>query len=1034
MRLSRNIDSMQTTAGDIDRDGDTDILFCVGQPPADPGASNDTRTGTCTLLLNEYRATKEIGFAVDSRVFPRETWPYAVRPLLADYDHDGDDDVLLFPTQRRDLIQILRNDSEGRNVRLQMFDGLPGPQVGPVRKVLEVAAGIDPDLTRNAHTLVVINDQYPVQVLELNREASNYLDVSEDRFGKGQEPLAATGDLFDIDGDGQKDLVLQNKTYGLGLWINTPGRAFRDESFRFSTLEPFPFDALDLIAQDFDRDLGLDMLVVGNGNDPHRLLLQELPTTTPSPTDPMRFRDATLEAGLGVTPEVGAVGVFLHRGECDYGVNLFMGRSRSNERADSSVHFFADNSAARIIRPDKTGRAQAEFRGACLEGGDGDDTLVGHRVSSALNGGPGNDVLQALAGITVMSGGSGKDRFEARGVTIIRLPLDEIDAGDVIDCSGADQVIVDSPLTRKRLIAAGVEFINCFPNAGCFEDLASREPRLGLPLGHTHDDDHSDEDNTPDEFGDCHDVRTVLSVSDLTLDPGLEGMEFGDGLGFAANYGSGYGTCTANEQCYPLELDLCRTGTGSIPFGGQQGKCDPSSGSGQDGPVPEWCHDPFWARYRYEELQQLFQADGRRLVIPITFWLIRSQAATLAGNCTIAGHESPASLSEWADSIAAAMNSGAAFFGRWGVRFDYQFRIHSVASNSNYVVDAENDRCRVDLAPGGDEPNSVGALVDEFELDVFNPGELNIYLSDIGGVSWSSVATVNGTQAISFLLLRGSAGAFLHEMGHGLGLPHPYANNVSASGTNPEDSESRDSWLARAFPDDATDRLFFCSSDAQCDGIDADDGWCAKGPGQLLGFCKNLKKDCANDGDHICDTPWDSFPCFKHVGNNEGAVCTTHDDCQSESSVRGRAYLTQCSGSGYCVKVNCVQNSDCGSGSFCADGTCVIWQPGTDSCCDLNTDIRPGFDHNACFEQRPNGTVVSVPGVGSSTTWPYHDNIMAYHRPRGRPRTATLGQRDQAVCKPAIKQSMGLFCGSPGQQPTVTTLLLAPRCNPREFW
>jgi hypothetical protein len=283
---------------------------------------------------------------------------------------------------------------------------------------------------------------------------------------------------------------------------------------------------------------------------------------------------------------------------------------------------------------------------------------------------------------------------------------------------------------------------------------------------------------------------------------------------------------------------------------------------------------------------------------------------------------------------------------------------------------------------------------------------VNVYLTDRGGIDWSSQAVVNG-QKVSFLLLRGGAGAFGHEMGHGLHLDHPFELNTSPSGTAPNDSESRDSWLMRAFPDENIDRLNRCANNAQCNGIDAPPGDCRKAPGAALGFCSNLKRDCALGGDAVCDTPWDTFPCWKGVSSSLGKGCDTTADCQEEVSSRGIAYMTVCGGHGICLKTPCNSNDDCGGGSFCADGTCVIWKSGVEACCHLNTDLEAGFQHNACWERRPSGAVVPVPGVGAATTWPLHNNRMSYHAPAGRVRSFTLGQRDQSVCKVSYRDTYG---------------------------
>jgi hypothetical protein len=363
--------------------------------------------------------------------------------------------------------------------------------------------------------------------------------------------------------------------------------------------------------------------------------------------------------------------------------------------------------------------------------------------------------------------------------------------------------------------------------------------------------------------------------------------------------------------------------------------------------------------------------------------------------------EAPPSLAAWHDSFTKAMASTTSLFATWGIGFDYAFRRLDVPADSPFLVDPDDDSCRVQLAhsPGTDDVNAartIGALLTAYP-NAYRPGQVNVYLSDVpptgqgngSGVSWSS--------PVKFIVLNGSAGALAHEIGHEIGLGHPYSNNLAASGTDPDEAESRDSWTRRPFPDPTTNRLAVCNSDAFCNGVDAPAGVCRKAPAAIFGFCQNLKKDCAENGDGICDTPWDATPCFQGIGPRLLDSCTDDDDCHATSTFRGTSYLTECV-SGRCREVQCAGNADCGGDSWCAAGNCVNHKDGFESCCDLHTDRRTGFVHNACWERRPNGSVISVPGVGSSTTWPFLQNVMGYHKPTGIPKTLTFGQRDRVVC------------------------------------
>jgi hypothetical protein len=297
----------------------------------------------------------------------------------------------------------------------------------------------------------------------------------------------------------------------------------------------------------------------------------------------------------------------------------------------------------------------------------------------------------------------------------------------------------------------------------------------------------------------------------------------------------------------------------------------------------------------------------------------------------------------------------------------------TVPSDSAFVADAEDDRCRVKLVhaadPGdADENRTIGNLLEAYP-GYYRAGQVNVYLTDVAPAGSGAGTGVSWSDPVPFIILRENANAISHEMGHRVGLPHPYSNNIVAAGVEPGEAESRDSWNNRPFPDVTRDRLHVCGSDAVCAGIDAPAGDCRRAPGAIFGYCRNLKLDCAEDGDHVRDTPWDAIPCFGGVGANEGGPCTSTADCQKLNSARGTSRRTRCA-QGYCVEAGCTTSADCDGGSWCAGGHCVNYKSGIDACCELHTDRRTGFVHNACWERQPGGAVVASPGVGNATTWP----------------------------------------------------------------
>jgi len=974
-------DPVRLGAGDFDRDGDNDLVVC--------GAAR-RRGPACWIVWNCRRETGRLGFSCGRAPHIIDTFAAAFTPLIGDIDGDRDLDILLLPREEHDRAVVVRNDSHQQRGKLTVARGIL-PLTGPIDDAAMVVTDGSP------FAIIVAAQHKAPRLFEyddttgtfVDRSAQRGLSSNRARTRAGHTRHVAAGDL---NGDGLPDIVVHSR-WGTAVLVQDETGVFHQATTR--GLTDLRFDAEGIVIEDFNRDGRADIFVAADKPVRSRLFINQTPQT-PLGDPALIFSEQGSAIGLRSKEGLTRPSVFREARECDFAIQLAL--ADQQRRGGSIVFTFPDDSPGKTIvaNPSQL-QTTATFNGACVQGSDGPDTLVGHRFSSVLRGGGGDDTLIARAGLTVMRGGPGIDTFKAAGFTLIQLPADEVQRGEVVDCSDAHQVWIDSPLTYGELKSAGIRFINC---GGEAVECDADEHTPGSTTG-------SEEDSF-----DCHHVPLVVSTANLGLPPTARALKFGLSLGFVAKDGFGFGSCRFNFDCAALGLDVCLTGIGLPPSSGG-GRCYPSDFDGGVGPVLEWCRDPFWARYRYDQLREVMDFDGLRLVIPVTFWLPRSAAAATNGGCA-AGNPATNSIRVWHDSIADTMSAAMSFFGRWGVTFDYQFRTFTVPEDSAFVADPDSDRCSTNLSQTDSDPNSVDQLIAQFP-DKARPGEINIYLADVGGVSFSKTATVDN-QDISVILLRGDATAFGHEMGHGLGLGHPYDNNISASGTDPLNAESRDNWFRRPFPDPGLDRLHACAVDADCTGVDAPPGDCSKAAGQALGYCRNLKKDCAEDGDHLCDTPWDSTPCFIGVDNNLGFPCLSDGDCQVVDSnpERGTAYLTHCGSAGLCDKVECTDSDDCDGGSFCAGGTCVIWRPGIEACCSIHTDRGPGFDHNACYERRPNGTVVPVSGPGPNTYWPLDDNIMSYHKPIvGRQRTTTDGQRDQIVCNAGYRKDLGLILRKP---------------------
>ncbi len=954
----------RVASGDLDGDGDLDLVLCT----TEPGRSR----GTCRVLFNCLRDSGAPRFDCRREASALPIDGSLLTPHLLDQDGDGDLDLIVVNAGQERSSWVFRNDLNRAVAAFTLLDPDTLPLTGPAEQ-LGVMVSRDP--VRRV-LLYVGGAAQPLFLFD--ELTQKYVPVSGGPSFPGFTG-GVTVAVGDVNGDTLLDLLVKTGPRQVVILLQDRAGGFTAVDGAGAGLGPSLPEIDDQVLVDFDRDGQLDVLITSRSGGAALFFNQ----TSPRTPDELRFAPGLEPAQSAAGLRISNAAVFHQVAACDHAVDLALGSVENRER--TMLMRFPDESGAKTVQvPTQAGTLlfDAPFRDACVEGTPGPDRISGHRVRSHLSGGPGDDELIAKAGVTVMRGGPGRDTFRAAGTTIILLPLEDIVRGEKVSCGHAETVLIDSPLSIDRLIAAGVQFDGCFSECG------------------------------PDEE-DCHAGKNRAFVADLKLQAGMAAMEQGSQLGFVSDYGLGFGTCNESSDCWALGLDVCRIATGQPPSGGQIGACYPSNFVGTEGPVPEWCFDPFFARLRREEIENLYFSDDRQLVFPVVFWIVRSDATDALGNCPFFT-DRPNTLGEWHQDIAATMDTAAAFYGRWGIKLDYQFRLVTVPSDSVFVSDPETDRCRTFLElppPYGEEGsnNTVQDLLAQFP-QAYRNGEINVYLTDTGGIDFSGKLTKNG-KTYRYLLLRGGASAFGHEFGHGLGLAHPQDGNSVRANLSPDTAESRDSWFQRPFPDPFFDRLHACTSDAQCNGADADPGNCLIAPGATEGFCQNLKKDCALDGDHVCDTPWDATPCFQGTANNLGAACTKHSDCQAVKSSRGTAYLTYCGG-GFCIKRECTQNSDCGSGSFCAEGTCVIWKEGISACCDMHTDRGPAYDHNACYQLNANGSVTHVAGVGL-LNWPLDDNIMTYHSPYGRADTITEGQHDEVVCLSSYRTDLAPLLRKP---------------------
>jgi hypothetical protein len=652
------------------------------------------------------------------------------------------------------------------------------------------------------------------------------------------------------------------------------------------------------------------------------------------------------------------------------------------------VYRFPDDSAGRTVAAG-AGPTVASFPGACLNGGDGPDQLVGHGRGGILRGGAGDDRLTARGGITLLDGGPGKDRFEANGFTIVRLPAEDVAPGETVVCNGRDPVQVISPLDRAGLERAGVVFESCRQTAACVPhevDVASSA---------------EDED-------DCHGPRDTIVFGRDSGEAAFHLLMKAIPLKLVPFYdGPGVGTCTTNDDCAALGLEFC------LPSGGKS-QCYPTPA------IADWCDDPYFARNVADEATSSLVATGEKFVLPIVLWLPRSDAIPPTGACGSPASGAAATIKDWHRSIAGAMSAVVATFGAWGVAVDYRIREFQVDAGSGLVNPTDPTCTNVVYSkdsPLGDydpsHPNAVEDLIAAHPTRYLE-GRINVYLTDQGsphGESSSYLYKQGNTEKWRpFILLHGGVGAIVHELSHMLGLGHPFDGNLFRSGAASEVGESRNSWNYRPFPDQPTNGVHLCVFDSECEAIDAPPGLCVHETGNASGYCLNLKIDCATNGDRTCDTPWDAPPCFD-IASRLGLICETDADCHANGGWLGTAYLTDCAPGKQCVPRSCTANANCPSG-MCVGGKCANeFFTHSETCCDLHDDTDPDHNHDRCIERAGpelSSGIKDVPGIGNATTWPLARNALTYHRPGGAvPGTFTRGQHDKVVCRLNYEQRWG---------------------------
>ncbi len=273
--------AVSVSLGDVDLDGAPDLFVAAAGPNA--------------LYLNRGGRFERSEAAFGNGV--------SVGATLADFDHDGDLDILVAnyapaslgafdgPVPVPDGIpgaenHLFRNNRDGTFTDVAPQTRTTG---GANRSLMAIFSDWDDD--RDVDFLVV-NDGAPVQVFS-NDRVGTFTEVSEE-WGvetAGRMRGAASGDF---DRDGRFDLVLTAEGSALNMLLRRTGAGFAPD-----TVSPLflgagaPGSRYGVSLLDVDRDMDLDLLLVAN--EPGAMLA--LHTNTPRGFVRAGDLDAALEAG-----------------------------------------------------------------------------------------------------------------------------------------------------------------------------------------------------------------------------------------------------------------------------------------------------------------------------------------------------------------------------------------------------------------------------------------------------------------------------------------------------------------------------------------------------------------------------------------------------------------------------------------------------------------------------------------------------------------------------------------------------------------
>ncbi|MCI2430484.1 VCBS repeat-containing protein [Candidatus Acetothermia bacterium] len=232
--------------GDLDNDGDLDIVLAMGSPTG--GAPDRILINTGAGLYQDETATRFQGTVVINRSFAAK---------LCDIDGDGDLDLMI-GTVQGDPARLWVNQGRG------VFVEESGSRLPPTSFSVAALDCADADGDKDADVVWGTGDPVQGGLNQVNRILINnrgfFTDETAYRasFEQGTNTLAIK--YLDVDGDGDLDLFACNDPGRAVLWINN-GRGF----FSDRTAEQLPFAVFgcrDFDFADYDGDGDLDLVIV----------------------------------------------------------------------------------------------------------------------------------------------------------------------------------------------------------------------------------------------------------------------------------------------------------------------------------------------------------------------------------------------------------------------------------------------------------------------------------------------------------------------------------------------------------------------------------------------------------------------------------------------------------------------------------------------------------------------------------------------------------------------------------------------------